>query len=222
MKRAAAVLTLTCAGIMAASAVMQGDSNAPVAATPADAAPAAPVSPPPDEAAFYEAGRELDASAQAGREIWYKATAGNAYFHAYIFPQRIGVTPDWYRVLNAAARADRFQAWGLINDPSCCTPGDKDCPASSLEVTYGFQWCPGDDALLKFVGKEGYRDPACDFKDAKPAGDDPHAARDQRQSPCDLAFGTSTGALGLRKFPNPRFSATRWKQLNGSLASWEG
>jgi hypothetical protein len=37
------------------------------------------------------------------------------------------------------------------------------------------------------------------------------AARlDQRHSACDLKFGTSTGALGIRKFPNPRFDAAKW------------
>ena len=46
--------------------------------------------------------------------------------------------------------------------------------------------------------------------------------RDQRQSACDLAFGTSTGALGFRKFPNPRFDAVRWLSVNGSMASWDG
>ena len=47
---------------------------------------------------------------------------------------------------------------------------------------------------------------------------DPHTKGgtiDQRQSACDLKFGTSTGALGLRKFPNPRFDAQKWKQVNG-------
>ena len=41
---------------------------------------------------------------------------------------------------------------------------------------------------------------------------------DQRQSACDLRFGTSTGALGLRKFPNPRFDAAAWEKIGG----WEG
>src|SRR3546814_18560017 len=45
---------------------------------------------------------------------------------------------------------------------------------------------------------------------------------DHRQSSCDLAFGTSTGALGYRKFPNPRFDREAWLELNGSLASWDG
>ena len=42
------------------------------------------------------------------------------------------------------------------------------------------------------------------------------------RAPCGLAFGTSTGALGFRKFPNPRFDEDAWRELNGSLASWEG
>ena len=35
------------------------------------------------------------------------------------------------------------------------------------------------------------------------------------------ATRTSTGALGLRKFPNPRFDAEKWRKLNGSLGSWD-
>ena len=44
------------------------------------------------------------------------------------------------------------------------------------------------------------------------------ASADQRQSTCDLYFGTSTGALGLRKFPNPRFDPAAWEKIGG----WEG
>ncbi|MBM3396234.1 MAG: cytochrome c, partial [Betaproteobacteria bacterium] len=194
--------------------------------TPAPAAPTAPVpasNEAPEHPEFYAADAGLSDSERAGREIWYKATAGNARFHTYTFQQRVGVLIDWYRVLNAAERADRFKAWGIINDPGCCTPGSEGCPAKSLEETYGFEYCPGDAQLLQHVGKPGYRDPACDFRDAKRATYDIHSkSGDQRQSACDLAFGTSTGALGFRKFPNPRFDAERWRKLNGSLASWEG
>ena len=73
---------------------------------------------------------------------------------------------DGYLVLGAKNKKDLFQAWGAIPDPDCCVPGDANCPAASLDETYGFQWCPGDNALLEYVGKEGYRDPACDFADA--------------------------------------------------------
>ena len=84
----------------------------------------------------------------------------------------------------------------------------------------------GDAELLKFVGKEmvdgkKYRDPACDFQDA-PFLPEEYRATDQRQDKCDLLFGTSTGALGLRKFPNPLFNAAKWEKLNGSRASWDG
>lgn len=175
------------------------------------------------DAGFYAGEAGLSPSERAGREIWYKATVGNDRFHTYTFQQRVGVLIDWFRVLKSASRYDRFEAWGLINDPGCCTPGEEGCPAKSLEETYGFDWCPGDDELLKFVGKEGYRDPACDFKDAPLAADDPHGPDDQRQSACDLDFGTSTGALGLRKFPNPRFDEKKWRQLNGGdLGTWAG
>ncbi len=168
----------------------------------------------------------LNASECAGRLIWYKATAGNDRFHTYTFQQRVGVLIDWYRVMRADQRDDRFRAWGIINDPACCRPGDTGCPARSPDETYGFDWCPGDDVLLRYVGKPGYVDPACGLKDAPLDAQDIHSKGgtvDQRQSACDLKFGTSTGALGFRKFPNPRFDAARWREANGGAAgTWEG
>ena len=191
-----------------------------------DAAPPAPSAPQAasrDNPGFYAGGDGLNPSERAGREIWYKATAGNSRFHTYTFQQRIGVLIDWYRVLKSDERDDRFRAWGIINDPGCCVPGSDNCPAKSLEETYGFDWCPGDTELLSYVGREGYRDPACDYMDAAADKSDPHnRSKDQRQSSCDLSFGTSTGALGIRKFPNPRFNRERWLGLNKSMASWSG
>lgn len=175
-----------------------------------------------DNTNFRLGEKNLSQSEKVGREIWYKATAGNDRFHTYVFQQRIGVLIDWFRVLRSDARSDRFNAWGLMNDPDCCTPGSDGCPAKSMEETFGFDWCPGDDILLEYVGKEGYRDPACELKDAALNDKDPHGPKDQRQSPCDLKFGGSSGALGLRKFPNPKFNPVAWKKLNGSLGTWEG
>ena len=161
-------------------------------------------------------------SERAGREIWFFATAFNDRFFTYSYPQRLGAAIDWYKVLGAKNRKDLFQGWGAIPDPDCCVPGEGDCPAASLDETFGFPWCPGDDELLEHVGKEGYRDPACEFEDAPFDTSTPHGSTDQRQSACDLQFGTSSGALGLRKFPNPRFDPERWLALNGSPASWDG
>ena len=228
MKRSAYVFAFLALGAAIAVAAVSRDIPAPemlAQATPATAPPATPTSSgaAPDNPGFYAGETGMSASERAGREIWYKATAGNARFHTYVFQQRINVLIDWYRVLNAKERNDRFAAWGIINDPGCCVPGSDGCPAKSLDETYGFDWCPGDAELLAFVGREGYRDPACDYRDAPADSADPHhKAKDQRQSSCDLAFGTSTGALGIRKFPNPRFDKARWLKVNGNLASWEG
>ena len=181
-----------------------------------------PAPPAPLDPGFHAGAQGLTPSERAGREIWFKATAGNGRFHTYVFQQRLGVLIDWYRVLRSSNRGERFKTWGIINDPDCCTPGSPNCPKKSLDETFGFDYCPGDDDLLAHVGKAGYRDPACDFQDAPLNPKQAHGDKDQRQDPCDLAFGTSTGGLGLRKFPNPRFNAERWRALNGSPGSWEG
>jgi hypothetical protein len=197
--------------------LLLGAAGLPASAAEETAAPAY------GETGYYAADAGLTPSQRAGQEIWFKATAGNDRFHTYVFQQRIGVLIDWYRVLNSRERDDRFAAWGVINDPDCCQPGSPGCPAQSYDETYGFDWCPGDQELLKFVGKTGYRDPACDFQEGPIPPGDPHGPADQRQSPCDLKFGTSTGVLGLRKFPNPRFAEARWRQVNGGrLDTWEG
>lgn len=236
MKRMLFVMLLLCVGIATATVLAKRSSpisssndiikTAYSAATQSKPIPEKSIV--DQDAPYMEAcAREgLSESACVGRLIWFKATAGNDRFHTYTFQQRIGVLIDWFRVLRTDQRDDRFKAWGIINDPACCKPGDPDCPAKSLEETYGFDWCPGDDVLLKYVGKQGYVDPACGLKDAAIDVNDPHTKdgkEDQRHSSCDLKFGTSTGALGIRKFPNPRFDPKKWKEANGgSAASWEG
>lgn len=237
MKRTVVVVAAIALVVAALAAALPGQQH-PTTTTASPAPPATPVadSVAPDQATassitaaqpgtsgFYAGEAGLTPSERAGREIWYKATAGNARFHTYVFQQRIGILVDWFRVLRADRHDDRFAAWGVINDPDCCIPGSDGCPARSLDETYGFEWCPGDRELLAHVGKPGYRDPACDLRDAPVAAGDAHGTgKDQRQSSCDLAFGTSTGALGYRKFPNPRFDRQQWLKLNGNLSSWEG
>ena len=138
---------------------------------------------------------QMSRAEQQGRDIWYKATAGNKRHHSMVLQQRFGAPFDWYGVFGSQTRGQRFKSYGLITDPDC-RPGN--------EASYGFDICPGDEQLLKFVGKTGYRDPACDFDDS---GDGSVAKEDA----CKLEFGTSTGSLGYRKFPNPRFRPERWQ-----------
>ena len=220
-------------GVLGAIALEAADTPLPSpspSAAPTIAAASKVVDQPSvdQDAPYFEAcAREgLNTSECVGRLIWFKATAGNDRFHTYTFQQRIGVLIDWFRVLRSDQRDDRFAAWGIINDPACCKPGAPGCPAQKMEETFGLDWCPGDDVLLKFVGKPGYVDPACGLKDAALDPNDPHTKNgtvDQRHSACDLKFGTSTGALGFRKFPNPRFDARIWQAANkGNPATWDG
>ena len=90
--------------------------------------------------AGFKAGEaNLTPSVRAGREIWWFATAFNDRFYTYSYPQRLGGAIDWYRILAAENKTDLFQAWGAIPDPDCCVPGSPNCPAKSLEETFGFQ-----------------------------------------------------------------------------------
>ncbi len=172
---------------------------------------------------FPYADESYTKSERVGAEIWFNATAGNERFFTYVYPQRLGVLIDWFGVLSTTERDYRFTRWGLINDPNCCKPGDPNCPAKSLDETYGFDYCPGDETLLNFVGQPGYEDPACSLKDAPLSDKDEHGPNDQRQSACDLRFGTSTGAMGIRKFPNPRFKKEQWVKVNnGKTGTWAG
>lgn len=153
-----------------------------------------------------------------GRDIWIKATGGNERFYGYVVSQRISDRAvNFWRVLSSKKRKSRFNDWGLMNDPDCCTPGETGCPKTSLAETFGMDYCPGDEALLASVGKSDYRDPACDLDSAirgKNLG---------WQSACDLKFGTSAGAVGFRKFPNPKFDRVKWEKLNGAdPANWDG
>lgn len=168
-------------------------------------------------------------SARAGQEVWMKATAGNTRFHTYTYQQKVGVLIDWYRVMKTDERyGNRFPRWGLMNDPDCCVPGTGECTKKfgreiRPEETFGFDYCPGDDELLKFVGKAGYQDPACRFVDADgqtaQTRNDPNSVL--TKTACGLEFGTSSGIVGFRKIPNPRFDAKAWAALGGGFKAYE-
>ena len=154
---------------------------------------------------------DYSSEARAGREIWFFATAFNDRFYTYSYPQRLGGCD---RLVSRFSRprisAICFKAGAQFPIRIAACPAIRIARQRAWTRPTALQWCPGDEELLKFVGRTGYRDPACDFKDAPFDGSTPHGSVDQRQSSCDLLFGTSTGALGLRKFPNPRFDAEKW------------
>lgn len=161
----------------------------------------------------------LKAAEHMGRDMWIKATVGNDRYNQYGIGARLGGAPiNFWKFLKSRNRNTRFNDAGLMNDPDCCTPGTSGCPMTSLSQTYGMDYCPGDDELLKYVGRKdaetAYRDPACDM---------PSIDGKQMQSACDLKFGTSAGAVGFRKFPNPRFDRAKWEAVKGnSIDNWDG
>jgi hypothetical protein len=143
------------------------------------------------ESGYEELTSNLSPQERMGSDLWFKATGGNKRHHSYVLQQRFGAPIDWYRIFGTQTRGQRFKNHGLITDPDC-RPGNQ--------TSYGFDICEGDEELLKFVGKEGYRDPACDLPGSG-----------NWENGCLLEFGTSAGALGFRKFPNPRFKKETWK-----------
>lgn len=163
----------------------------------------------------------------AGRTIWFKS-APNERHHTYVFPQKIGVAIDWSQAFLAENHNARFQTWGTINDPDCCVPGvscdQKKMFFNNRSVTsadtYGWEYCAGDEELLNALKQNKvaqYRDPACDSQVVKAAD---RLASQIRENRCELKFGTSAGAVGFRKFPNPKFNAKRWQKLGGSYKSY--
>jgi hypothetical protein len=173
-----------------------------------------------------------------GQETWYKATGGGSRFHTYVSQQRMAIYMDFDKVLNSKERYSRFKHWGVINDPGCCTPG-TDCdsrrpndpirpiiPGSqgkTLADTFGWDFCVGDDVLLSYVGKKDMdytaKDPACELSKVEAQRGDRSADEKAKvENPCFLEFGTSSGTMQLRKFPNPRFDSQQWAAIGG----WPG
>jgi hypothetical protein len=163
----------------------------------------------------------LNEDEKLGRRLWYFTTGGSYRFYSYLQPQRTGVLADYYQVFGSHNRGkNRFKRWGVITDPSCMTSEEveakfgKDVWPDPEMKGYGFDVCPGDlgkNGLLAAIGdpskqKDNHwvNDPSC-----KIAGD------------CDLEWGTSTGAMGFRKFPNPRFNPKTWKAI-GKKAKSQG
>jgi hypothetical protein len=137
----------------------------------------------------------------------------------------------------------------LEADPASVRGDLAACLEATPERTFGFDYCAGDAELLKYVGRVrsdkgvAYNDPrlnpegkspykldrkdsACELDRFAPGQSTEGDRAQRKQDSCDLDFGTSTGVLGYRKFPNPRFDADAWKRANArerqGAASWAG
>ena len=149
MKRSTyAIMLATIGAMLGVAAPSKAPSRVVIVAQAPSSVPSSPAPSAdksrPDDPGFYAGEAGLSPSERAGREIWYKATAGNARFHTYVFPatrQRADrLVP---RAAMRSERDDRFAAWGIINDPGCCVPGSEGCPAKSLERNLRLRLVPG-------------------------------------------------------------------------------
>ena len=150
-----------------------------------------------------------------------KATAGNDRFHTYVFQQRMGVLIDWWRVLRSDKRDQRFPGPGAGQQPRLLYTGFGRLPGHQPRRDFCFDWCYGDDELLKFVGREGYRDPPA-TSSIRRCRENIRTRAPAREDPA-ICLRYLDRCHGLRKFPNPRFDADAWRKVNGGkLGTWDG
>ena len=111
------------------------------------------------------------------------ATAFNDRFFTYTYPQRLGGAIDWYGILRRRPPGRPLRGLGRDPRSRLLRPGRPGLPGAladrDLRASSGAR---ATTTLLAFVGREGYRDPACDFADAPFDASTPHGAVDQRQS----------------------------------------
>ena len=233
MQRSAFVLALLLIGggmigatMMNAPQPSEAFAQAATATAPATAAaaPAAPGPAMPDNPGFYAGEAGLTPSERAGREIWYKATAGNARFHTYVFQQRIDVLIDWYRVLQRRASATTASRPGASSTiPAAACPAATAARRRASTRPTASTGARATTSCSQFVGREGYRDPACDFRMRRVDRDDP-APQGARTSASPPAISRSAPrpARSASASSPIRASTARWLKVNGSLASWDG
>jgi hypothetical protein len=108
----------------------------------------------------------------SGRIVWNLWTGDNGGFWNYIVQKGFG-TADLLKMV-ASPRNQRFQTYGVINQPGYMRPANPDQYGLFLDV--------------------------------------PREAKYDFDSKIDLyTYGRSSGVMGLRLFPNPKFDPDKWK-----------
>ena len=167
---------------------------------------------------FSEGEHGLTPAQRAGREIWFKATAGNESLSHLRLP---AASRRADRLVSACSgRRDAASDSGRGASSTTPTAARPASPAARRRASTrrtDSTTARATTTCWRTSARPGIAIPRATSRMRRSP---PHGATDQRQSACDLEFGTSTGALGFRKFPNPRFDADRWRAINGSPGSW--
>lgn len=156
----------------------------------------------PDSFAYYGPQglwRDWTDTQREGRDTWFFYTGGNQHFYRGLSQRfgKVGVSVEFFRLLDSRRRAQRFKKLGLINEPNF---ERNDTPDE-----YGLYL---DKPKTHRDGRVG--DP---IEGAYPDSNNPEVKR---------WFGRPTGIVGLRLFDNPAFTpemAAAWKENpNAKLA----
>ena len=168
MKRAAIAVAMLVVGAVAVATALPGGvskdqqvgdqaaafvlAQAPGAA----AAPSAAAKPLPDNPGFYAGEAGLSSVRdRRPRDLVQGDRRQRALPHLHLpaARRRAGRLVPRAALPTSATTASPRGASSTI--PAAASRATEGCPAKSLDETYGFDWCPGDDELLKFVGKRG-------------------------------------------------------------------
>ena len=84
---------------------------------------------------YEETGAKLSKEEQRGRDLWFKATAGNKWHHSYVLQQRYGAPLDFYRTMGTATRGRRRKA---TTSPVADEEETNEAPSRPREPANGF------------------------------------------------------------------------------------
>lgn len=139
-----------------------------------------------------------------GRNTWWFYTGGNQKFYRILaeFGGENGLSVDFNRLLDSRRRGDRFRMLGLINEPNFvpARPGETDEYGFHADKWNGDPEGCYDEATGAPLGPKG--EPLSD-----PKGKHGYYPWNPKW------YGEPTSIVGLRKFPNPRFTEalkTQW------------
>ena len=177
----------------------------------------------PDSIRYYGPGRTwqywqsngmLDQETwQKGRDTWWFFTAGNERFYRALAVKlgKLDVSVDFFRLLDSRNRDQRFQQLGLINEPNFEQASEPD------EFGLWMDTPIKTNPEFSKVEKNGYYSDKSNWQSDGVHPADPYYPQDNVRD-----YGLPTGVVGLRKFPNPKFSGELKKQWLRELAEWDG
>jgi hypothetical protein len=92
----------------------------PAARYPGDGAPSGAPDEPKDKYAYYGKGAAYTAEQKLGRDTWIMWTGGNEKLFRLgsVMGGNLGISIEYFRLLDSRGRSTRFQRLGLVNEPN--------------------------------------------------------------------------------------------------------